>query len=1098
MFRLKYDMFQQIETPIIILSTVWHKHLGTISNIPVKSINATFNENKAQEISFDVYKEIDGKVCDLWDSIVDFKYIFVPQYQEYYEIRVSLEEKNSTVKHVVGTSSCEIELGNKMLRNFEVNTESDIMRGDYEVTTIYDSQNTNASLIDRALSDKASNYTVAHVDDTVAKLQRRFSVDNKGIYDFFNDDVAKECSCLFKYDSVNRTISVYDLLQNCNNCNYRGDYINICPKCGSKDIKMGYGIPTNIFISTENFANSITVNTNADEVKNCFKIEGGDELMTATIANINPNGSNYIYKISDLIKADMPEQLVEKLDSYDELYQENFSTYEDLTEQLYNLVDEELYLTSSMMPDIEIPITDVESELAKLESELNKVAVTNINSISNASVDIAVKGMAKVIIDPRFEVEIVSSSVSDVINNQRTWSGIFKVISKADDEVYAESTENTTITITGDDYETYLYQKIQKALGNEDKYFSTIFEIEDINKFKEELTKYSLNRLKSFESSYQSCLEIMIENGVTTTTQNLYGVDLYTTMYKPYYEKLVAIQQEMVVREGQITEIQVNNETVSKIRYDIQELLNFRNYLGDDLWFIFCTYLKEDTYSNDNYISEGLTNTKVLDRAQELFDVANIEISKASELQYTLSNTVGNLFSTKEFSSFRDYITLGSWLICMADEEKYKLRLINIGINYGDLTSTTLVFSNVVKAKDYMSDVTDLFQQTRSIVNSYDYITHQAQQGEDANNILKDYRTIGLNSALYNITNSATKDVLIDEHGISCKLYDDITESHYPEELRIINNTIAFTKDSWKTVSTALGKLMYELDGVLYESYGLNADHVISGLMISGDIYSGNYSSADKTGTHINLNDGTFTFAGDKLTYDGDELSLNGKITATSGNIAGFEIGETAIFNGTNSLTSTDIGIYLGTDGIRQYKDANQYIHIQNGILKCNGGQFTGAITGSSFTVNGSVTKYANNYDENDIVIMREIITGIRDITLDYLEKYDLNGDGRISTMDVVLARRFVDGIDTSQTYNTSLTITPTSTLNILTTEGVSIGRLGLYAQNITTNTFYAKQIYTLADSTNGYIPGASGSFNVGEYNIRVNNGIITQIMATS
>ena len=109
MSKFKTNMFNELEVPTIILSTKYHKHLGTITNIDSKSINSIFNMNSCQELSFDIYKELDGKQNNLWNSIVDFKYIFIPEYEEYYEINVSLDEDNKAIKHITATSACEAE-----------------------------------------------------------------------------------------------------------------------------------------------------------------------------------------------------------------------------------------------------------------------------------------------------------------------------------------------------------------------------------------------------------------------------------------------------------------------------------------------------------------------------------------------------------------------------------------------------------------------------------------------------------------------------------------------------------------------------------------------------------------------------------------------------------------------------------------------------------------------------------------------------------------------------------------------------------------------------------------------------------------------------
>lgn len=954
--KLKPDLFHELEMPIVVLSTKYHKHLGTIENIDPSSMEVLFRMNAAQEIYFNVYKELDGHTCTLWDSLVDLKYIYIPDYEEYYEISVSLNENDQTIKQISGTSACEAELSQRLLRDFECNTESDILRENYAPTIFYDPENQDSSLLHRILRDKCPDYTIRHVDSTLSQIQRVFSCDKTSVYDFLTGDIAEEIGCLFQFDSVNRSISVYDLNCNCNACHYRGEFTESCPECGSTDINQGYGGSTDIFISKENFADEMTVKGDADGVKNCIRIEGGDDLMTATVTNCNPNGSEYIYQLSKSTMEDMPENLIDRLTSYGELYDQLKDNYEEYTEQLYEAIDQELYLTSEMMPTVTLPETSASQELNALATGLSSVSVQNITTLSKTSGDLAVNGMAKVIIDPRYQSEILSSTLSGLINGTtRTWTGRFRVFNRSDETDTAESTTDLSVTIVGNDYEEYLYQKIQKALDWEDALFLSVFEIQDLEDFKIALKDYCLNRLKSFESSYQTCIEVLIENGVTDQNSTFYDVELYNSMYQPYYQRILAIQNELVIREGQIAEVQKTNQHYSELRNNIQRQLDFQNYLGEDLWLIFCSYVREDTYSNSNYVSDGLYNRELIDRARELFAAAQKELSKASELQISLTTTLENLLSIKEFKDFRDKIDLGNWIICQADEALYRLRIIEINLKYSDLSTLQVTFSNVEKVQTAVSDVQSILSQAQSMAGSFSYVAHQASQGKEANDTVEDYRKVGLDTALYRIINCDTQDVIYDEHGISCRKYDDVLDDYLPEQLRIINNTIAFTSDNWKTVSAALGKLRYRIDGVDYENYGLNADHVIAGVVIGGDIYSGNYSSAGKTGTHINLTDGTFSFAGGALTYNGSRLSLTGDAIINNGKIGDWNINK-ALYSGTTSMTSTTAGTYIGIDGFRNYRDNNHYVNITNGVITANGATITGVIHATGGTFSDTIT----------------------------------------------------------------------------------------------------------------------------------------------
>lgn len=951
------------EIPLIVLSTRWHNHLGTIKNVDPDSIELNLNMNSAQELSFDVYKNVDGVVCDKWEQIIDSKLCYVPSINEYFEITVSTDESSSTVKHVTGKSACEAELSQRLLRNFECNTESDISRDDYVITKFYNPKVPDGSLLHRVLSDKCQDYSIGDVDETLWNIQRTFSADNTDVYSFLTSDVAEEIGCLFKFNSVHRKISVHDLKCNCFNCGNRGEWIDECPKCGSRNVNYGYGKKTNVFISAENFADSITVDGEYDSVKNCFKIEGGDDLITATVSNINPNGSSYIYRLADFMQSDMPTALIKRIHSYNDLYNSLIDTYTNYTEKLYEAIDNELYYQSLMMPEITIPITDAATELKKVTVELSKtgVAVDNMN-ISKSSVDLAVKGMAKVLVSANYDVDIISSSVEEVSGKKKKWTGKIKVKNVGDEENDVASSDSDFIVyIIGDNYEQFVRQKIQKQLDKTDSAFNEIFNIEDLKEFKIALKDYCLDSLLGFESAYQSCIEVLIQQGVTSENKKVYGVDLYNKMYKPYCNRLKSIQNEEKIREATVQKyIKEQNNYESK-RNKIQKQLDFQAYIGKENWLIFNSYIREDTYSNDNYISEGLNNSELIKKANELFNVANDELYKASELQVSLSSTLNNLLLLDEFKDFKQYIDIGNFIIVKVDEKLYRLRLINIGIKYGNLDKITVSFANAVKIKNYITDTKSVLEQANSMASTYNYVAHQASQGNDANSIISKYETSGLDAAKYNIINGDNQNIIIDEHGISCREFNDIENKYSPEQIRIINNLIAYTDDNWNTVRSAIGKIRYSINGTNYEKYGMNADAVIAGVMIGGSIFSENYkdNNEGKNGTHINLNDGTFSFGGGKLTFDGKELkvhvdvgefngivranpgsSFEGKIDVIDGTVAGFTVSDKKL---SYSNSKSNYEMTIGVDKINNRK-TNYYTTIENGSLFTNNAQIDGGV----------------------------------------------------------------------------------------------------------------------------------------------------------
>ena len=88
----------------------------------------------------------------------------------------------------------------------------------------------------------------------------------------------------------------------------------------------------------------------------------------------------------------------------------------------------------------------------------------------------------------------------------------------------------------------------------------------------------------------------------------------------------------------------------------------------------------------------------------------------------------------------------------------------------------------------------------------------------------------------------------------------------------------------------------------------------------------------------LNINNGVFRVDADgKVTCT--NADIKGKIQATSGYIgngaAGWQIGNSAIYNGCTGLDSTTPGVYLGTDGIRMQYGLS-YSRIKNGMFISN------------------------------------------------------------------------------------------------------------------------------------------------------------------
>lgn len=1085
-------------TPDLVLSYRGGTKQGIIHN--VQSLTNANALVETAEISFDVYKEIDGVECQLWDDLRDFRLVYIPHldtstFNPWYELSVEVDENDCTIKHCQGVHLQEAELGQLTLNGVEINTEDDIARDDYSPTIIYDPKNQEASALDRILKDKASHYTVVHVDSSIANLQRTFSWDGSSIKDAF-DDIANEVECLFKYGEytnndgkIHRTISVYDLNDRCMECGERGSFTTkVCPKCGSANINYGYGTDSGIFLSHENFAGDITYSSNKDSVKNCFRLVAGDDLMTATIRNINPSGSQYIWYLSDSVRADMSQALQDKLKAYDTEY-ESYSTkkqidipstviadynalinkyklyddtltnvkypiigYSALTDVYYSALNFYSLLKTTLAPASEHgEKTTAAKELAKLTtSSLSPLGIQNAEISSSATVTSAVQNYAKVFID----TSLYRITAKCNIYEAKVWKGTITLTGYSNDDDTATSAELTVYV--SDATPDFIKCQIEKAMKkNEVDATGTValFKKSESD-FKQALSFYSVDNLNILASIARGCLDVLIQQGVADPEN-----ELYSSMYLPYYNRSVWIQDELREREAEVMKLRGTRSNpdgvldyIEKQRQTIANKLDLRSYLGEALWVEFCSFRRDDTYQNDNFISDGLSDTELIAQAKEFIKNAEREIVKSATLQHTISCNLNNFLLVKEqdveespvpivtldgihiithdqlylvkgnaiFSPLLVNFEVGNWVHIEIDGVVYKLRLTSYKIDYDNLDKLDVEFSDVTYGLDYMSDTQSILAQAQSMATSYSMVQHQANKGNNANKQIMDMVENGLNLTNKRIVNAAdNQNMVVDESGLLMREKNEFGDDYSAEQTKIINHGFYYTNDGWKTVKTGLGKYIYydPETGTYKEDYGIIAHKIV------GNIILGNELGIYNTSGSVKIDQNGVTITADAADTNKDLFTLQRKNEDGSytkyvyvdddGNIK---------INGRHiqMTTSDDLGSYIDKT-IKQEAAAlvvqltNEYIGIttdSNG----NGGNFSDCYTdvlvfsGSTDITKSSDLKWTitatsgieGEWDKtNHRYTIKNLTTSIGEVVFDliYMDKLSVSKKFRIAKL---------------------------------------------------------------------------------------------------
>lgn len=868
--------------------------LGNIVN--VDNIVAKHSMKEASNITFAVHKKMNDNIIKCWNDIKDFKLVWIPEWDMWYEITVEVNEKDENIKNVSGKTLGEAELSQIMLYGIEINTETDIAREDYKIpTTFYNPDHPEASLMDRLLTDKAPHYKIKHIDKSLMNLQRTFTFDDTSIYDALQE-VSEELDCLFIFGcgsdengKPERTISVYDLEANCIDCGNRDTFVHKCPKCGSTNIILGYGEYTNVFISRDNLADEITYSVDTDSVKNCMKLEAGDDLMTAAIRSCNPNGTDYIYYFPDETREEMSPELQEKLKSYDALYEKyqsdynftindsfvtnynslvnKYKTYEEslknteiknpivgypkLMRIYFDTIDMVQLLRNKLMPPVDKPDNNAKSQGEYLMANLpSSASTTSLKNLSVSTADNIMVMLAQSIVKGVFKVTVTNTTLSNNV-----WKGKFNLENYADkDDKFTSQFVSISIN---ENYESYVKQRIDSILARSDENYYDIVGLfkQDMTVFKSQLKKYCLNTLQIFQKCCQSCIDMMVQQGISSnSTSSIYGINtkvLYENVYIPYYNKMNAIQDEIKVREDELYTVEgkYNNQNqlvqdgiqieIERIITEVQDALNFKNYIGIDLYKEFSSFIRMDKFSNDNYISDGLNNTDLMKNAIEFITVATKELFKSATLQHSITGTIKNFLRMKEFEPVTNNFKNGNWICVGIDDKVYQLRIVEYEIDFSDTQNISVTFSDVISTPDGMTDLESILANSSKMATSYSGVVRQSTINTDFKNKMNEMIAKGLSMTNTKIVSNAdNQDIIWDEHGLLCREYDDIISDYTDSQLKIINHGIYITDDNWKTARAGIGNFIYydPQDKTYKESYGVIADTLVSNLILTSEV----------------------------------------------------------------------------------------------------------------------------------------------------------------------------------------------------------------------------------------------------------------------
>lgn len=327
--------------------------------------------------------------------------------------------------------------------------------------------------------------------------------------------------------------------------------------------------------------------------------------------------------------------------------------------------------------------------------------------------------------------------------------------------------------------------------------------------------------------------------------------------YKAYINnlnKLNAINKELENKQKKVEDIQAEiqkaNDEITLISEDISVNKNFTPENLDRL----SLFLREDEYSDDCfYVSEIDTDLEKINTQKELLVAGQKELKKISQPKLSFSASMRNIYAMPEFAPILNQFSLGNFVkVKMRDDFIKKARLLEVQLNFSDLSNFSCTFGDLLSAKDQGDIHADLLSQAVSAGKAVASGSSYWQKGYDVATAIDERIRNGLIDATTSIkSNSAGQSVSWDNYGIHLrKVVDGVLDNH---EGWITNNKFLYSDDNFQTTKSVFGN--YTINGEEY--WGILAGCVRAGLVEGSSIVGGQICIGEQE-------DGSYAFMVDK------------------------------------------------------------------------------------------------------------------------------------------------------------------------------------------------------------------------------------------
>lgn len=333
-------------------------------------LEMTINLNSYSTISFKYpFYGANKKESNLYANIQSQMQIKMGQYGNF--IITSCEEENNGAERYlsIAADSAEVQLCRRKIN---------LLNGTYK---FYDDVNSDDTLLGQ-ITRYVPAWHVGYVSADLMSKYRTFDVPDSTLYDFLMNDVAQTYECIFRFNTIDKTINAYTV----------SDFTKT----------------SDIFIGYESFLKSSKVEEISDEITTVMSCYGGDGV---NIASVNPLGSVFLYDFSHF-KSMMSDSLRTAIDKWEQKIEKHRPSYSSLLAQIKD--------KKRMLITAEADLKDAQTEKEAQEGvQSAKIAGGKANDADYNAVVQKIKEAQTKIDACNQRIETLNGEIQALINQQK-------------------------------------------------------------------------------------------------------------------------------------------------------------------------------------------------------------------------------------------------------------------------------------------------------------------------------------------------------------------------------------------------------------------------------------------------------------------------------------------------------------------------------------------------------------------------------------------------------------------------------------------------------------------------------------------------------